>query len=89
MQGNQKVRLANGTELSADAGYANDNLWIWMDDSVMDLATAFRTFNDPGLTSRITYMITPDFVQAWEGFTRLTTLQHDEDGKIRIMLTKP
>ena len=87
MQGSQKVQLANGTEFSADAGYANDNLWIWMGDDVMDLATAFALFNDPSLTSTIRYILAPGIVQTWDGFAKLATLQHD-DGLIRIRMAK-
>lgn len=85
-----KVLLADGTELTADAGYANGDLWIWMKNPSKgnkDFLKIARLFADPVKTAEIRYMVTPDMEQTWQDMTQLTTVNL-LDGKLRVRMRK-
>lgn len=85
-----KVQLADGTELNADAGYANGDLWIWLNDASKgnkDFLKAVRLFSDPAKTAEIKYTAAPTVEQIWENMTQLTTVTLT-DGKLSIRMRK-
>lgn len=85
-----KVQLADGTELNADAGYANGDLWIWLNNASKgnkDFLKAVRLFADPAKTAEIKYTVVPDVEQTWENMTLLTTVT-ETDGKLSIRMRK-
>lgn len=86
-----RVILADGTELNAEAGYANKDLWIWMlnvDDTANDFVYLVGLFSDPLKTSKIIYDGQGAIHQEWDGFTALNTIRADEDGHIHIRMRK-
>lgn len=86
-----KVILADGTELNAEAGYANRDLWIWMldaDDTANNIVYLVGLFSDPAKTSKIIYDGSGKIHQEWDGFIVLNTIRTDEDGHIHIRMRK-
>jgi len=74
------VALADGTELSGSAGYANGDLWIWINNSEsVDFLQLVTLFSDPKKTTIITYRGPGSIEDRWEGFTKLVTVQVNED----------
>lgn len=84
------VQLADGTDLLADAGYANGDLWIWLKDDSKgnkDFLKVVRLFADPAKTAEIKYAAAPDVEQIWSDMTQLTTVTLT-DGKLSIRMRK-
>lgn len=84
------VRLADGTILVADAGYANGDLWIWIRNLEKTFVEYAVIFSDPEKTKIIQYVWPRMKIEEnYEGFTRLTTITVNDDGQISIRMRKP
>lgn len=86
----QCVTLADGTEITASAGYDQDRtVWIWIDpETGITLAEAFRVANNPSIMETITLFINGKESGKWQGFTRLYHIQQAESGRISIAMRK-
>lgn len=82
------VFLADGTRISASGGAADGFLWIWTDDGSLSIADAAALFSQPDKVGRIRYVRGPEQETVWTGYTRLITLQRDDDDKLSIRLRK-
>lgn len=86
----QCVILADGTKITASAGYDQDRtVWIWIDPGTgITLAEAFRVANNPSIMETITLFINGKESGKWQGFTRLYHIQQAESGRISIAMRK-
>ena len=85
----QKIILADGTELTGSAGASGaTELWVWPTKDGYSMADAFADFSDEEKTRKIRF----EFVgpaQEWEGFTDLRALVKDSNERVSIRLWKP
>lgn len=85
------VLLADGTELIADAGEGNDELWVWMrnaDDPMNTIPFLVNLFSSEEATKVITYKYGRDSETEFYGFTRIDTVKTEPSGTISIRMKK-
>ena len=84
------ITLADGTVLNGHARRILDGLWIFMDESSdLGYMELVQIFVNPEKTSQIYNHVSADETITYTGYTRLTSINADDNGKFIISLTRP
>ena len=85
------MTMADGTELDGHAVRTgmSEGIWVFMDKSGIGYLEIVQIFSNPEKTSVIQSHEEEDRTETYTGYTRITSINVDNDGKFIINLAKP
>lgn len=83
----ETLTLNDGTVLLNSSAYVNDNRMFVYIENGYSIQAVFNLLIDPNKTEKIV-QTAPDFKRTFEGFTRLTTITDEGNGRITAMLKR-
>lgn len=85
------MTMADGTELDGHAVRTSltEGLWVFMDKSDMGYLEIVQIFSNPEKTSVIQSHEDADRTETYTGYTKIASINTDNEGKFIIGLAKP